>query len=125
METLKVWSRLLEGENRLLGPEYFLNQILVVPRAISVVRGFLVQVLQLVSWLVRHIGIYRGVRLQDEERNFLLCGEECTTFLGGILLGLLVYRVSVVPWDGMHGSRILDEFQMGLTRIYGYLRVRP
>ena len=116
---------MLEEENRLLGLGCFLNRILVAPKAISVVQGLLVQVSQFVFGFVRRIVICWGVQLQDGGRSFPLCGEGCTTFLGGILPGLLAYRVSFVLKGGMRGSHILDGFQMVPTRIYGCLEVCP
>jgi len=58
--------------------------------AISVVQGFLLQVSQFTFELVRRTTICQGVQLRDVGRNFLICGGECTMFLGDILLGLLV-----------------------------------
>jgi len=116
---------LREEDNHLLGFGYFLNRTLVALKVISVVRGLLVWVTQFVSEVVCRIVICRGVQLRDVGRNFLLCGEGCTTFLGGILLGLLVYRVSSVRWGGMHDNHTLDGFRTVLTRIYGCLGVHP
>jgi len=116
---------LLEEESRLLGLGCFLDRILAAPKATSVARGLLVRVSRFALGSGRCIVIYRGVQLRDEGKNFPLCDEGYTTFLGGILPGLLAYRVSFVPKDGMRGSRILDGFQMGLTRIYGCSRARP
>jgi len=116
---------LFKEENRLLGLGRSPSQTLVVPKVISVVRRLLIWVIQHVSEVVHRIVICQGVRLRDAGRNFLLCGEECTTFLGGILLGLLVYRVSSVRWGGMHDNHTLDGFRTVLTRIYGCLGVHP
>ena len=82
---------MLGEESRLLDLGCFLNRTLVGLKAISVVRGFQVQAFQAAFGMVRRVVIYWGVQLRDEGRNFLLCGEGCTTFLGEISLELLVY----------------------------------
>ena len=116
---------MLEEENRLLDLERFLSLTLEALKVISVVQEVLVWVTQSVLEVVCQITIYRGIQLRGVGRRFLLCGGGCTTFLGGILLGLLVYRVFFVLSDGMRGNRTLNGFRTVLTRIYECSEGRP
>jgi len=114
-----------EEENRLLGLGCFLDRILMVLKATSVARVLLVRGSQPLLGFGRRIAIYWGVQLRGEGRSFLLYDEAYTTFLDSILLGLLVYRVFFVLWDGMCDSHIHDGFRMVPTRIYECSGVRP